>query len=225
MKMNTILNPATLLVVGAISGTASAADLTNRSNEFRNELAMGYQFGFNETYHVALEVFGQKKPTENRVNNHAYELDEQTPVDTNELWGLNDGRADLDWATGVRLRPGYNVTQNTRIFLDGGVVWGDFNMELTDSSNAVGAAQFDTDTNANDLLRGIRYGAGLEHHLQSMNNLSLVLDYSMTEFDAASSDSAVFMNASDSENNDELAPAYQQIMLSVRAEFNPGFIF
>ncbi len=223
--------PATLLVVGSISFNAVAGDLTNRSNEFRNEMAVGYQYGFNDEYNVAFEVFGQKNPTETRVSNYSYDLEESTPIDTNEIWGLSDGRADLDWATGIRLRPGYNVTKNTRLFLDGGVVWGDFSMELTDSSGAVGAAQFGNDAAIQtDTLRGWRYGAGLEHHLESISHLSLVFDYSMTEFEPNTTNSSMnnvsTTTADDFDSTDALdAPAYQQIMLSVKAEFDPGFRF
>jgi opacity protein-like surface antigen len=224
--------PTTLLFVGTLSVNALADDsITNRSNELRNELAVGYQFGFNDTYNVAFEVFGQKSPTETtRIMHSSYGIDEPTPVDNNEIWGLDDNRADLDWATGVLLRPGYNITNTTRLFLEGGVVWGDFSMELTDSSNGVGAAQLsNADLVQNDTLRGLRYGAGIEHHLKSINNLSLVLDYSMTEFESSSStmpNGMAVATADDFDSADALnAPAYQQVMFSVKAEFDPGFRF
>jgi hypothetical protein len=223
--------PAVLLLAGAITGNAIAGDITNKNNEMRNETAVGYEFGFNDDYHLAVEVFGQRNPGEHKVNNYAYGVDESSPVDDFEIWGLNDGRADLDWTTGVRLRPGVNITNNTRLFLDGGVVFGDFSMELTDSANTVGAAQMGADDmTQSSLLRGIRYGAGIEHQLKNISHLRLVLDYSMTEFESAAINqmptNMMATTADDMNNVTALdAPAYQQVTLSVKAEFDPGLGF
>lgn len=215
--MNKFTLPATLLVVGAFTGNAFAGEITNKNNDIRNEVAVGYEYGFNDDYNVALEVFGQKN------------LPEYT-VDEVEIWALNDGRADLDWATGVRLRPGYNVTQNTRVFLEGGVVLGDFSMELTDS--VMGAAQYDEEMGQSAMLQGLRYGVGIEHRLEDINHLSLVLDYSMTEFESAAMttngnpNSVSLANTSDVSSTETLSgPAYQQVTLSVKAEFDAGLGF
>ncbi len=215
------LIPATLLI-STLSASTLAGDLTHNSNEFRNEFAVGYQFGFNDSYNLGLELFSQKNPGELRVNNYALNSEEATPADIQEIWGLNDGRADLDWAGGVRLRPGYNVTGTTRLFLDGGIVWGDFSMELTDATGAT-ALPFGDENMPTDTLRGLRYGAGIEHHVRSNSNLSLVLDYSMTEFESMNANNLTPQNNLDETN--PYAPAYQQIMLSVKAEFDPGFRF
>ncbi|HLF66953.1 MAG TPA: hypothetical protein VI522_04975, partial [Gammaproteobacteria bacterium] len=109
-----------LAAASLISSHALAGDITRDNHELRNELALGYQFGFNDDYHLALEVFGQKNTaTYSTVTTGAYyNSDEQTPVDDPELLH-DDARNDVDWTTGIRLRPGYNVTKNTRLFLDG----------------------------------------------------------------------------------------------------------
>jgi opacity protein-like surface antigen len=211
--------PVALLAMGCIH-PAMAGDVTKSSDELRNEMAFGYQFG--ETYHVALEVFGQKDTNKSKLESSFYNMDEFLPADEAQIWANDAARADFDWTTGVRLRPGYNVTKNTRLFLDGGVVWGDFSMELTDAT----AAQFGADNlEASDTLRGIRYGGGVSHQIQNLSALSLVLDYSMTEFEP----SEELSNTGDFnriESTDPLyAPAYQQIMLSLKAEFDPGFGF
>ncbi|MFA6037749.1 MAG: outer membrane beta-barrel protein [Legionellales bacterium] len=217
--MNKFSLPMTLLVVGSFTGNVFAGEITNKNNDMRNEVAVGYEYGFNDDYNVALEVFGQKNQNEYVVNS----------TDDVEIWDLNDGRADLDWATGVRLRPGYNVTQNTRVFLEGGVVLGDFSMELTDS--AMGAVQYDDALSQSTMLQGLRYGVGIEHHLKDINHLSLVLDYSMTEFEPAANNTNSNMPSSaatvaDFNSTEALsAPAYQQVTLSVKAEFDAGLGF
>lgn len=221
---------ALVLAAGTLTGNAIAGDITNKNNELRNEMAVGYEFGFNDEYHVALEVFGQKNPGEHKVNNYAYGLEEPSPVDDFDNWNLNDGRADLDWSTGVRLRPGYNVTGNTRLFLDGGIVLGDFSMELTDAAQTMGVAQYSDAMSQGNILHGFRYGAGIEHELDEESHLRLVLDYSMTEFESASMNQipSGMMSATASDLNDVAAldsPAYQQVTLSVKAEFDPGLNF
>ncbi len=213
-----------LAAASLISSHALAGDITRDNNELRNELAVGYQFGFNEDYHLALEVFGQKNmPYSNLPVGAYYNADEQTPIDDPELL-QEDARNDFDWTTGIRLRPGYNVTKNTRLFLDGGVVWGDFSMELTELDSArMGPVD---ELASSNTVRGWRYGAGIEHHIPHARAFSLVLDYSMTDFEAAELASNNYLSNPADLNADPVnGPAYQQIMLSLKADFDPGLGF
>lgn len=210
------------LAAGFLALPALAGDVSKHKNEMRNEMALSYLYGFNDTYHVAFEVFGQKNGND-RLDSSLLSVNERTPQDENEIWGNDDVRADFDWTTGVRLRPGMNVTPTTRLFLDSGVVWGDFSMELTNLNS--GAFSGSDELEASDTLRGFRYGAGIEQHLPYVNALSLVLDYSMTQFEETELLYHTQVNNPDVETDPLYAPAYQQVMLTLKAEFDSGLGF
>ena len=160
---------------------------SNNSQETNvgGELAAGYQFNYDATYNVAIEIFGQLSNT--RV---------ETPVAPNGIDVLTtlysvplaDATASFEWLAGIRMRPGYYVTPAVRLFIDGGIVWGDFELEQSDALhhfvNATLATNFDQ--SQTETLVGWRYGAGVEYQFNEM--MALGLDYIITEFDEFSSD-------------------------------------
>jgi opacity protein-like surface antigen len=137
------------------------------------ELAVGYQYNINNVYNVALEGFGQLSAAE-------VDVDAVSPYDAN---------ASVTWVAGLRLRPGYYVTPSTRLFIDGGVVLGGF--ELEQAENTIQGAERALKTSALDktevdTLCGWRYGVGIEHKMTE--NFVMGVDYTVTEFETYTSD-------------------------------------
>lgn len=168
----------------------------NESTNVGGELAAGYQFNFANNLNIALEIFGQLSNTQ-----------VDTPVFANGSALLitkigipaQDATASFNWIAGLRARPGYYMTPKTRLFLDGGIVWGGFELEqaadVVNFFNVNLPADFDrTET---ETLVGWRYGAGIEYKLTP--SFVIGVDYIITEFEEFTSDTvedfATFINS------------------------------
>ena len=166
---STNMNVESEMNVSFISGTIiteTSASSNNQETAVSGELAGGYQFNFNPTYNVALEVFAQQ--LNNSVNVPIF-------VDESDRISGNTAKTSFDWIAGLRLRPGYNITPSTRVFVDGGVVWGGMEIDYDDDNGLGLGGQEDAET-----LSGWRYGAGFEHAF--LYNFMIGVDYTVTQF-------------------------------------------
>lgn len=138
------------------------------------ELAVGYQYDFDDTYNIALELYGQLLAPQVVVPFYA--------GDNNDF--SNDAvHTSFDWITGLRLRPGYYVTPSTRFFIDGGVALGNFKAEYPNEltfSDDRGITVFPTHSSETSTLWGWRYGVGIEHEIDE--NFLIGVDYTITQF-------------------------------------------
>lgn len=158
----------------------------NQQTNVGGELAAGYQFDYDPTYNVAIEIFGQLSNARVKVPVSPNGADELT-IGSNAP--VEDATMSVEWIAGVRMRPGYYVTPAVRLFLDGGVVWSNFELKQTDAlQDYINGVPLLThfDQSQTETLFGWRYGAGVEYNINEM--MVLGLDYIITEFEHFDSD-------------------------------------
>ena len=158
----------------------------NQDTDWGGELAVGYQYDFNPTLNIALEAFGQLVTT--KVDAPVYSSHTDFLLAEGHV-PVYDATASFNWIAGLRLRPGYYVTPSTRLFIDGGIVWGDFELKqddvVMDFWNSLPYADFDE--TERETLVGWRYGAGVEHEVT--DDFAIGIDFIITEFETFESDS------------------------------------
>jgi opacity protein-like surface antigen len=143
--------------------------------DISGELALGYQYDFDETYNLALELYGQL------VSSQA--ISPFYAGDNND-YSNDEISTSFDWIAGLRLRPGYYITSNTRFFIDGGVALTRFKAEYPSSltsSDHRDVTIYPTASSESSTLWGWRYGLGIEHEID--DNFIIGVDYAITQFD------------------------------------------
>ncbi len=132
------------------------------------EAAIGYRYRINDHYDFDTELFGQVNDAQTHV-----------PViaGDNNLTFAN-ATATFDWIWGLRVRPGYQITEDTRFFIDGGLVWGMFDVDYHKHDPNIIIVDSD---DAHKAIYGWRYGVGVEHAFNDFFAVSV--DYALTEFD------------------------------------------
>lgn len=163
----------------------------DQATDVGGELALGYQFNVNSIFNIALEGFGQLAAA--KVNTTV--LPAASDVLLSQLeegiaTPIMSATASFNWLAGLRVRPGLYITPKTRVFVDGGVVWGGFELEQSsdtvDFLNAV--SDFDFDRKESKTLIGWRYGVGAEYDIT--DNFVVGVDYTVTGFDEFNSEFA-----------------------------------
>ena len=128
---------------------------SNNNTGLGGELALGYQYDFNPTFDIAVELFGQLSGAETKTPLTA---DSGGTFFSAAHVPFKDSVASFDWIAGLRLRPGYNLTHSTRLFVDGGIVLGGF--EVTHNDQTVDAINAEIDRNWSNLKIQL-YSAGV----------------------------------------------------------------
>lgn len=170
VNTHTELNNVTADGVDALDGNATTTDI-----DIGGELALGYQFNFAHGRNIAFEAFGQLLASDTKV----------TPITGASFAALeNEATASFDWIAGLRVRPGYDVTPTIRVFLDGGIAWGGFEVEYEDGF--ITANEFTPFGDDSDTLFGWRYGAGMEYKFTKQ--FLIGVDYIITEFNELDAD-------------------------------------
>lgn len=161
----------------------------NQATDVGGELALGYQFNVNSIFNIALEGFGQLAAT--TVDTPIFPDGADvllSEIETGLTTPLQSAKATFNWLAGLRVRPGLYITPKTRVFVDGGVVWGGFELEQSrdtvDFLNAV--SSFDFDHKESKTLIGWRYGVGAEYDIT--DNFVVGVDYTVTGFDEFNSE-------------------------------------